>query len=132
MRTTAFALLLALCASGHAVAQKSVAKVSKAVAARASGQPSGTGHGGSHHHHHHGSFVGFGVGFAYPWGWWYPPYPYYVPVGYSEPTVTWVEQDAPPVTIEPAWWYYCETSRGYYPNAKECPDGWQRVPASPQ
>ena len=130
MRKTAFALLFALglCASEYALAQKSPLG---AAAARASPPPAASGghrhHGG--HHHHHRSFVGVGVGFsAYPWGWYPPPaYPYYVPV--AEQPVTWLEQDAPPVSSEPASWYYCEASTGYYPNVRECPSGWTRVPA---
>ena len=29
------------------------------------------------------------------------------------------------------WWYYCDASTSYYPYVRECPSGWQRVPASP-
>lgn len=104
------------------------------------------GHGHSHFkgHHHHGhhhstTFVGVGFGFAYPWSWYgyYPP-PYYYPgyyypqpVAYPAEPVTYVEQSAPAQTEPAGWWYYCETSRTYYPYVKECPNGWQRVPALP-
>lgn len=104
------------------------------------------GHGQSHFkgHHHHGhhhstTFVGVGFGFAYPWSWYgyYPP-PYYYPgyyypqpVAYPAEPVTYVEQSAPAQTEPAGWWYYCETSRTYYPYVKECPNGWQRVPALP-
>lgn len=105
------------------------------------------GHGYSHFqsHHHHGghhhstTFVGVGFGFAYPWSWYgyYPP-PYYYPgyyypqpVAYPAEPVTYVEQSAPAQTEPAGWWYYCETSRTYYPYVKECPNGWQRVPALP-
>jgi hypothetical protein len=29
------------------------------------------------------------------------------------------------------YWYYCETSRGYYPYVKDCPSGWKAVPPAP-
>jgi hypothetical protein len=101
---------------------------------QASSHPHGSGHhrhGG--HHHHHKNFVGVGVGFGYPWGWWYPP-PYYYyypyPVAYPFQPVTYIEQGGAPASVEPAgWWYYCETSTSYYPYVKECPAGWERVPA---
>jgi hypothetical protein len=95
---------------------------------------------GHHHHgHHHNSTTFVGFGFAYPWSWYgyYPP-PYYYPGYYPQPVaypaqpVTYVEQGAAPAPAEPAgWWYYCEASRTYYPYVKECPSGWQRVPALP-
>ena len=105
------------------------------------------GHGGHSHfkgHHHHGhhhstTFVGVGFGFAYPWSWYgyYPP-PYYYPgyyypqpVAYPAEPVRYVEQSAPAQTEPAGWWYYCETSRTYYPYVKECSNGWQRVPALP-
>lgn len=28
-------------------------------------------------------------------------------------------------------WYYCANSRAYYPYVRNCPAGWQRVPAQP-
>jgi len=28
-------------------------------------------------------------------------------------------------------WYYCADSKSYYPYVRECPAGWQRVPAQP-
>lgn len=97
-------------------------------------------HGHHHHGHHHSTtFVGVGFGFAYPWSWYgyYPP-PYYYPgyyypqpVAYPAEPVTYVEQSAPAQTEPAGWWYYCETSRTYYPYVKECPNGWQRVPALP-
>ena len=95
------------------------------------------GHGHSYYkgHHHHGTtFVGVGFGFAYPWSWYgyYPP-PYYYypgyyypqPVAYPAEPVTYVEQSAPAQTEPAGWWYYCETSRTYYPYVKECPNGWR-------
>jgi len=31
----------------------------------------------------------------------------------------------------PSVWYFCESSKGYYPYVSECPSGWKTVPASP-
>ena len=84
--------------------------------------------------------VGFGFGYPYwgpwgPWGPWYYPPPYYYPspvVVRSEP-VTYIEQGSPQVTEQRGgnWWYYCDTTKGYYPYVKECPAGWQRVSPTP-
>lgn len=68
-------------------------------------------------------------------GWWWiaagtwyfypaPVYPY--PSPYEPPVV--VEQAPPPETV----WYYCESSRNYYPYASVCPEGWRTVPAQPR
>ncbi|HEY8099237.1 MAG TPA: hypothetical protein VIF82_00640 [Burkholderiaceae bacterium] len=87
----------------------------------------------------HGGHVRFGVVVDPFWGpWYYPPQSYYYPP-YYPPTV--VERSAPPVYIEqpsataPAasanYWYYCAVSKSYYPYAKECPGGWQRVSPQP-
>ena len=158
MRVAAVALLLALAVvvSDSALARKGGGHVSGGGVKFSGGHVSGGkvhgghvshGHFNGHHksfgHHHHGhhhgaAFVGFGVGFAYPWSWYYPP-PYYYPgyyypqpVAYPAQPVTYVEQGAAPAPAEQAgWWYYCEASRTYYPYVKECPSGWLRVPAVP-
>ncbi|MGH7316544.1 MAG: hypothetical protein ACREI6_03530 [Candidatus Rokuibacteriota bacterium] len=83
--------------------------------------------------------VYFGVG-PY-WGphpyYWYPP-PYYV---YRPPTVV-VEE--PPVYVErppaappapaasTAYWYYCASTKGYYPTVPTCPEEWIKVPEQPR
>ena len=86
---------------------------------------------------HHGPRVVFGFNFGPSpyWGpgWYYPP-PYYYP-----PTVVVAQPPAPPVYVERSdqaaqsqgYWYYCETSRGYYPYVKDCPGGWKAVPPAP-
>jgi Family of unknown function (DUF6515) len=74
---------------------------------------------------------------------------YYVqqPGGYAvaEPpmVVAAPEQAAPPPPPQPGaapagappavggTWYYCESSRGYYPYVTECGEGWKAVPAAP-
>lgn len=57
------------------------------------------------------------------------------------PPAGYVEQgDAPPsqVAVPPAapqagsaMWYYCESSKTYYPYVSECKEGWKEVPATP-
>jgi hypothetical protein len=31
----------------------------------------------------------------------------------------------------PGVWYYCESTKGYYPYVAQCAEGWKTVPASP-
>lgn len=101
----------------------------------------GGGHGGGWRGGHNGGSVFFGVG---P-GWW-DPYPYWYPggyyggygYGYAPPYY------APPVDVEPheyvdqgaappgdddrgAYWYYCPSSKGYYPRVRECREEWLKV-----
>lgn len=44
---------------------------------------------------------------------------------------------APPAAAPPGspstgnWWYFCASPRGAYPYVRECPGGWERVPAVP-
>ena len=80
--------------------------------------------------------IGVGFGFGYPfWGppWGYPaPYYYPVPVAVPAQPVTYIEQrPSASASAHGAWWYYCDSSRGYYPHVKECPTGWQRVAPVP-
>jgi hypothetical protein len=91
---------------------------------------------------HHGPrvFVGFGFGPAY-WGPapWYPgPYWYPAPLYYPPPVVVAAPPPAPVQYVErpeqplqSGYWYYCETSRGYYPYVRECATGWKAVPPAP-
>ena len=83
--------------------------------------------------HHSRVSIGFGFGFPYyaaPW-YYYPPPAYYpAPVVIQQQPPVYVErQDAAPETQN--YWYYCADSKTYYPYVKECPAGWQRVPATP-
>jgi hypothetical protein len=105
-----------------------------------SGMPSASGHWGGGHHGHWG---GLSVGIGWPfWGpsWYYPPYyypyysPYYYPpaVGVPSTPPVYIEQAQPAPSSAPSGvWYYCPASRTYYPYVKECPGGWQTVPAQP-
>jgi outer membrane protein OmpA-like peptidoglycan-associated protein len=65
-------------------------------------------------------------------------YPYNYPYSYSYPyTVPSTPQEyvEPPQAEPPSEpsdvWYYCPQSRKYYPYVRECPGGWQTVPAQP-
>jgi hypothetical protein len=82
-----------------------------------------------------GSRLSLGFHFGVPLGYhYYHPAPVYY---YPAPIV--VQQPAPPVYSErsdvvpegPGTWYYCPESKAYYPYTRECPAGWQRVPAQP-
>jgi len=105
-------------------------------------------------HHGHGGNVRFGLSIGVPlYGPGYYPAPYYPapyytypayaypmpaygypPAAVSSPPV-YIEQSAPPAAAAPAQpqgeWYYCADSKAYYPYVRECPGGWQRVPAQP-
>jgi hypothetical protein len=37
----------------------------------------------------------------------------------------------PPAAPGTSWWYLCASPRGAYPYVRECPGGWERVPAVP-
>jgi len=90
--------------------------------------------GRGHAHHSRGHFsVMIGANMGH---WFHPPLHYYPP--YYPPVV--FERVSPPVYIEqqsttPAsqtnYWYYCNSSRAYYPYVKECPGGWQKVLPQP-
>ncbi len=69
--------------------------------------------------------------YSYPY---YPYYPYYYPPAVSVPTEpqTYIEKQQREGTSAPAAvWYFCPDSKSYYPYVKECPGGWQTVPAQP-
>jgi hypothetical protein len=92
------------------------------------------GHGG-HHHFHGGSRVFIGVGPAYWWGaypypyYYYPPPYYYTPppVVVQEPPV-YVQQEVAPTAPPESYWYYCPSTRDYYPRVPTCAEAWIKVP----
>lgn len=87
----------------------------------------------------HGGRGRVGVYFGPVWG----PAFYSSPFYYSPPLVVapaapppvYIEQHQAPVEVAPAasqqYWHYCNSSKGYYPYVKECPDGWQKVLPQP-
>ncbi len=109
----------------------------------------GDHHGGSGHYGgwgHYGGYYGTGFGLtvdAAYWGWpWYYPfyaYPYYYNNPYApavsmpsdEPQEYIQRSDKVSAPVSSGVWYYCPESKIYYPYVKECPGGWQTVPAQP-
>lgn len=97
-------------------------------------------HGGGHVRF--GVFIGPGFGYpyygypyyGYPY-YGYPYYgypPYYYPTAPAAPTAYVEQGSAQPAPAQPqGYWYYCASSKGYYPYVKECPGGWQRVSPQP-
>lgn len=104
-------------------------------------------HGDIHHFHEHdyphwrgGHWYHGDHGGRLGWWWiaadmWYfypaPVYPY--PNPYVPPAVV-IEQEPAPVVAAPPQetvWYYCKSSRTYYPYVSACPEGWRIVPAQP-
>ena len=111
------------------------------------GHKDGHGHHGKHHHHHHvhpyyGVWPAWGFGFGsfgYMPPYYPPPYYGYPPAaGRFVPPAVYIErkdvaQPAQPTTGSQAnFWHYCRSAEGYYPEVKECPDGWEQVAPTPQ
>ncbi|MCX5870848.1 MAG: hypothetical protein NTY00_09510 [Deltaproteobacteria bacterium] len=92
---------------------------------------------------YYGGYYGSGLNFWFGWpGWYYPynypynyPYSsYYYPTAVSVPSSPqeYIEQPQRAYDSTPSGiWYYCHESKSYYPYVKECPGGWQTVPAQP-
>ena len=55
------------------------------------------------------------------------------PAGYVEQGDVPPAQAAVPAVPQAgsAMWYYCESSKTYYPYVSECKEGWKEVPATP-
>jgi hypothetical protein len=51
--------------------------------------------------------------------------------GYAQAPATPPVQAAAPQPSASATWYYCESSKTYYPYVSQCPEGWRSVPATP-
>jgi hypothetical protein len=100
------------------------------------------GRGGGYYGHGYGWGGGVGVTIGPYWGpWGYYGSPYYPPVVVEQagPQV-YIEQQGAQITPAPVvaapspetnFWYYCRSSKGYYPYVKECPGGWQKVAPLP-
>jgi hypothetical protein len=81
---------------------------------------------------HFGPYWGspWGPAWGPAWGPWYPAYyPPAVIVASPPAPVQYIERNDQP--LQSGYWYYCETSRGYYPYVKECSSGWKAVPPAP-
>ena len=70
---------------------------------------------------------------------YYAPYPYYMPppvVAVPPPPSSYVQQAPANVysTRPPGQplYYYCAGAKGYYPYVRDCPGGWEAVPAVPR
>lgn len=94
----------------------------------------------------HGMRGSVGVYFGPYWGPGFYPPPYYYPprviVVPAAPPPVYIEQQEAPVeaasSVQPntqqnaqQYWYYCVSSKGYYPYVKECPEGWQKILPQP-
>jgi hypothetical protein len=90
---------------------------------------------------HHGGFRGHGVVVIGPgccWGgpYWGPYWGYYPPPYYSYAPAPVVVQEAPVYVERPAppesYWYYCPSTRAYYPSVSTCNEAWLKVPPRPE
>lgn len=132
MRTLRFSLVMAL------AVLMSISAASHSEGGRSGGSHWSGGRGGGHHDGHRCSF-GVVIGNPYwgaPWysPWYYPYYPYAPLVSVpSEPQEQeYIERSQDNYSSRPGGvWYYCAESKAYYPYVRECPDGWQTVPAQP-
>ena len=71
-------------------------------------------------------WIAAGVWYFYP----RPVYPY--PNPYTPPVAIMNPQSVPVQPQQAAQlWYYCDSSREYFPYAPNCPEGWRTVPAMP-
>ncbi|MGH8279609.1 MAG: hypothetical protein ACRETQ_08625 [Gammaproteobacteria bacterium] len=77
----------------------------------------------------------YGPRFGWWWvvgpSWYYYPAPIYP---YPNPYVPPVVVQTAPAQPGPApvqYWYYCPTSKAYYPYVTECSTTWQPVPVTP-
>jgi hypothetical protein len=54
------------------------------------------------------------------------------PVYVQQPQQPQQAQPQPQVQVSPgpadAFWYYCPSSKGYYPSVQTCPEPWVKVP----
>ena len=98
-------------------------------------------------HFHGGTRVFVGVGPGFWWGapypyygyGYYPPYysyyPYYPPAPVVQEPPVYVQQEAAPsappavsTPAQPGYWYFCASSRQYYPQVSSCSEAWIKVP----
>ena len=71
----------------------------------------------------------WGPYWGYPyWGYYPPPYYAYAPPPVVQEPPLYVERPAPPES----YWYYCPSTRAYYPSVSACSEAWIKVPPRPQ
>jgi len=109
--------------------------------------------GGGHDGGHHGGYYWSGYGgvviggpywgaswyspyyypYYYPWyPNYYPYYPYATEVTVPSRPQEYIERSRERSSPRASGvWYFCPESNTYYPYVRECPDGWQKVPAQP-
>jgi hypothetical protein len=67
------------------------------------------------------------------YGWWWagPDYWYWypAPIYYDYPPADYIAPASP--APQPTW-YYCDSSKGYYPYVRSCASGWRAVAAEAQ
>ena len=90
--------------------------------------------------HGHGGFHGHGVVVVGPgccwgpwwgWGWGWPgPYPYYAqPQVIVQPAPVIIDSSTQGSMAPPeSFWYYCPSTKAYYPNVSGCNEAWIKVP----
>jgi hypothetical protein len=82
-------------------------------------------------HAHGGGGVVFGFSFPFPF-----PFPLWAPYGapYPPPTYPPYAYSPVPAVAPPSnnTWYYCPTSKQYYPYVRNCDVQWEAVPATPR
>lgn len=85
-------------------------------------------HGGRWHHGHHDGRLGWWWVVGTMWYFYdYPVWPYW----YERERVIVVEQEAPPAgPPPPAYWYWCDSPKGYYPYVAQCAVEWKPVLAA--
>ena len=72
--------------------------------------------------------LGIGVG-----PFWYLNSPFYYPYPYSYPPPNVIVLPQTPTPQPPVQnWYYCESSKEYYPYVSTCPAGWKIEPVTPR
>lgn len=90
------------------------------------------------YHGNHGGRLGWwwavgGLWYLYPTPVYPYPDPYTPPVIYQQQYPTSEEQTSAPADAPPPAqnWYYCNSSKNYYPYVSSCREGWKIVPATP-
>ncbi|MDT8364392.1 MAG: hypothetical protein RQ714_07055 [Nitrosomonas sp.] len=100
----------------------------------------GSRHGFSGRRHHFGGhrhYFGLGLGYFYPgfYGGYRPYYrssfygysPYYQRAVPAAPIAYVQREEIKTNQSQGNYWHYCMNPEGYYPDVKQCPEGWLKV-----